>query len=85
MVAFHYVADPDLDAAIPECLAAAVDFADVERGYSVMTEHAGKIWEDQNWQMDVTDNVGLILFVLHVSAMRSPAASGKINPKHPAR
>jgi hypothetical protein len=34
---------------------------------ALLTEHAGKIWADQNWQMDVTDNVGLILFVLHLS------------------
>jgi len=51
---------------------------------ALLTEHAGKIWADQHWQMDVTDNVGLILFVLHLSAMRSPAASGN-NPKHPTR
>jgi hypothetical protein len=55
-----------------------------QRVGELLTEHAGKIWEDQNWQMDVTDNTGLILFVLHISAMRSPAMSGN-NPKHPGR
>ena len=39
----------------------------------LLKQHAGQLWEDQNWQMDVTDDVGLILFVIHVSAMRSAA------------
>jgi len=37
--------------------------------------HAGKIWEDQDWRMDVTDDVGLILFVLQITAVRSAAMS----------
>lgn len=35
--------------------------------------HAGKLWVDEDWQMDVTDDTGLILFVINVSAMRSSA------------
>jgi hypothetical protein len=35
--------------------------------------HAGKLWTDEDWQMDVTDDTGLILFVINVSAMRSSA------------
>jgi hypothetical protein len=30
--------------------------------------HAGKLWEDEAWQMDVTDERGLVLFVINVSA-----------------
>jgi hypothetical protein len=39
MVAVHCVADTDLDAAISERLAAAVDFADIERGDGVVEGH----------------------------------------------
>jgi hypothetical protein len=35
--------------------------------------HAGKLWVDEDWQMDVTDEKGLILFVINISAMRSSA------------
>ena len=35
--------------------------------------HAGTLWTDEDWQMDVTDDTGLILFVINVSAMRSSA------------
>ena len=35
--------------------------------------HAGKLWADEDWQMDVTDDAGLILFVINISAMRSSA------------
>jgi hypothetical protein len=41
----------------------------------LLKSHAGKIWEDENWQMDITDDLGLILFVIHVSAMRTPATT----------
>jgi len=27
-------------------------------------EHAGKLWADEDWQMDVTNEEGLILFVI---------------------
>jgi hypothetical protein len=45
-------------------------------------EHAGKIWEDQDWRMDVTNDSGFILFVIHISAMRSPVMWSN-RPKHP--
>jgi hypothetical protein len=35
--------------------------------------HARKLWVDEDWQMDVTDDTGLILFVINISAMRSSA------------
>jgi hypothetical protein len=35
--------------------------------------HAGELWVDEEWQMDVTDETGLILFVITVSAMKTSA------------
>ena len=35
--------------------------------------HAGKLWADEEWQMDVTDDKGLILFVINIAAMKSSA------------
>ena len=37
--------------------------------------HAGKLWVDEEWQMDVTDDTGLILFVINISAIKSAAIS----------
>jgi hypothetical protein len=37
---------------------------------ALLTEHAGQIWIDQDWQMDVTDDAGLILYMINVSAMK---------------
>jgi hypothetical protein len=37
--------------------------------------HAGKLWADEDWQMDVTDATGLILFVITIVAARSAATS----------
>jgi hypothetical protein len=37
--------------------------------------HAGKLWIDEDWQMDVTDATGLILFVITIIAARSAATS----------
>jgi hypothetical protein len=42
----------------------------------LLHDHAGKLWADEDWQMDVTDDVGLILFVINVVAMQSSATSG---------
>jgi hypothetical protein len=41
----------------------------------LLKDHAELIWEDKDWQVDVTDANGLILYVLHLSAMKSPAAA----------
>ena len=35
--------------------------------------HSGLLWADESWQMDVTDDVGLVLFVINISAMKSSA------------
>ena len=29
-----------------------------------------KLWANEDWQMDVTDDTGLILFVINISAMQ---------------
>lgn len=42
---------------------------------ALLSDHADQIWSDQNWQMDVTDANGLILYVLHVMATKAPATT----------
>jgi hypothetical protein len=39
----------------------------------LLKDHAGKIWADEDWRVDVTDETGLILYVMHISATDSPA------------
>ena len=39
----------------------------------LLHDHAGQLWVDEDWQMDVTDEKGLILYVIHVAAMRTAA------------
>ena len=39
----------------------------------MLREHAEKIWEDQDWRVDVTDEAGLILFVMRISASNTAA------------
>ena len=41
----------------------------------LLHDHAGQIWIDDEWQMDVTNESGLILYVIHVSVMKSPATA----------
>ena len=41
----------------------------------LLKEHAGQIWTDEDWRMDVTNGSGLILFVLSVSALKTSATS----------
>lgn len=45
--------------------------------------HAANVWADEDWQMDVTDETGLVLFVITVAALRGPASGwhSKIDPK----
>lgn len=40
----------------------------------MLRDHALAIWVDQDWQVDVTDERGFILFVLQLSAYASPLA-----------
>lgn len=39
----------------------------------LLKDHASRLWADEDWQMDVTNDVGLILYVIHVSAMKTAA------------
>src|SRR6478609_8065292 len=38
---------------------------------SVAPRLCGKLWVDEEWQMDVTDDVALILFAIKASALKS--------------
>jgi len=42
----------------------------------LLSNHAHEIWSDEEWRMDVTNETGLILFVIQISAMRTAATSG---------
>lgn len=42
---------------------------------ALLHDHASEIWVDEEWRMDVTDERGLILYALHISAMKSAATS----------
>jgi hypothetical protein len=44
----------------------------------LLKDHAALIWADQDWQVDVTDVTGLILYVLHISAAETSATAGSI-------
>ena len=44
--------------------------------------HAGEIWTDEDWQMDITDERGLILYVTTINEMRSPATVSVVPPTH---
>jgi hypothetical protein len=63
-------------------LSEVMDFADsgearieAARRIGVLLQtHAVALWTDQDWQMDVTNEEGLILFVIYVQAMKSPAS-----------
>lgn len=39
----------------------------------LLKDHAGQIWIDEDWRVDVTDETGLILFVMQISATDTPA------------
>jgi hypothetical protein len=47
--------------------------------------HAGKLWADEDWQMDVTDERGLILFVINVQALQSAAIPCALSKPDPAK
>ncbi|MFC4255370.1 DUF6894 family protein [Croceibacterium xixiisoli] len=58
-------------AELADSTAARVEAA--KRTGQLLTEHAGELWVDQEWQMDVTNAEGLILYMLQISAFRSAA------------
>jgi hypothetical protein len=39
----------------------------------LLKKHAEIIWQDQDWRVDVTDERGLILYVMEISATDSAA------------
>lgn len=39
----------------------------------LLKDHAGKIWADEDWRIDVTDETGLILYIMHIAATDSAA------------
>ncbi|WP_260597178.1 DUF6894 family protein [Sphingomonas endolithica] len=39
----------------------------------LLKDHAELIWADEDWRVDVTDNAGLILYVMHISATDTAA------------
>jgi hypothetical protein len=41
----------------------------------LLRDHAAQVWLDQEWRVDVTDEAGLILYVMHISATDSAAAT----------
>jgi hypothetical protein len=45
----------------------------------LLKDHAELIWEDQDWQVDVSDEAGLILYVLNVSASETAATTGSLS------
>ena len=60
-------------AVMADTVAARVEAA--KRVGKLLHDHAGQIWVDQDWQMDITDEKGLILYVIHINAMRSAATA----------
>ncbi len=46
----------------------------------LLKDHANEIWVDEDWRVDVTDEVGLILYVMHVSASQTAATSPAPKP-----
>ena len=34
----------------------------------LLKDHAGKLWADKDWRVDVTDEHGLILYVMNIAA-----------------
>jgi hypothetical protein len=44
----------------------------------LLKDHAELIWADEDWQIDVTNGEGLILYVIHISASETPATTGTV-------
>jgi hypothetical protein len=44
----------------------------------LLKDHAELIWVDEDWQIDVTNDEGLILYVIHISASETPATAGSV-------
>jgi hypothetical protein len=44
----------------------------------LLKDHAELIWADEDWQIDVTDSAGLILYVIHIHASETAATTGTV-------
>jgi hypothetical protein len=42
-----------------------------------LKDHAQQVWADEDWRIDVTDETGLILYVMHVSAAVTSATASQ--------
>jgi len=50
----------------------------------MLRDKAGEFWDEQSMKLIITDQAGLILFVLDVSAIEAPAVSGRRPGPRPA-
>lgn len=41
----------------------------------LLKDHANQIWIDEDWRVDVTDETGLILYVMQITATNSAATT----------
>ncbi|PWG02847.1 DUF6894 family protein [Sphingosinicella humi] len=41
----------------------------------LLKDHANQIWIDEDWRVDVTDQTGLILYVMQITATNSAATA----------
>lgn len=48
----------------------------------LLKDHADLIWADEDWQVDVSDESGLILYVLQVIASKTAATTHEQNGHH---
>ena len=62
-------------AELADSTAARIEAA--QRIGKLLSDHASQLWVDEDWQMDVTDARGLILYVIRVDAMRTSATSAQ--------
>jgi hypothetical protein len=44
----------------------------------LLKDHAEQIWVDEDWQVDVTNDDGLILYVINVSASEAASTIGSV-------
>jgi hypothetical protein len=44
----------------------------------LLQDHAQQIWADEDWRVDVTDESGLILYVMHLSATNTAATRPRV-------
>jgi hypothetical protein len=44
----------------------------------LLKDHAALLWKDQDWQIDVSDNTGLILYAIQITALETSATSGTL-------